>query len=303
MSGRGLFCSPHAIELKKRKDRSSGARRINLMAPLKSAAPFLLRKIGLCIPVTSPTFFGRRMKVVIPEMVSVAIWRDGYFEEDVCTYLLALLGPGDGFIDIGGHFGFFSMLARELVGEQGTVVTFEPMPSTRKLLLENMNDHAIHTKLHVIPAAAGATPGKLKFKDFGLTGSAFATSQTQRNTTVKLRGEVDVEVRTVDSVVEDLGITSLQLIKIDAENAEYDVVQGSLQTLRRLRPSIILEAGDIGDGDTETRRVVDLVMSQGYEPFEFRDWSLCPHKVTQHYGYQNLLMIPIEKAREMLATA
>lgn len=290
----------YGIELKKRHSRSLGTSRINVAAPVKSAAPFLLRKAGLPVHVAATTFFHRRMKVVLPEMVSVAIWRDGYFEEDVCAYLLALLRPGDCFIDVGGHFGFFSMLARELVGVQGTVVTFEPMPSTRKILMENMNEHAGPAMHYLIPAAAGAKVGKLSFKDFGLTGSAFATSGTERNSSVKLRGEVDVDVRTVDSVIEDLQVPSLRLMKIDAENAEFDVVQGSLGTIRALRPAIILEAGDASGEHSSTRRVIDVLLAEGYSPYEFYNWVLRPHAVTQSYGYQNLLMIPQEMVAEVV---
>ena len=78
----------------------------------------------------------------------------------------------------------------------------------------------------------------------------------------------------------------------------YEVVNGSQDVLRTLRPAVILEAGDAKEG--ATRRVVDLVMSEGYAPYEFHGWTLRPHTPAKDYGYQNLLLIPSEKAEEMI---
>jgi len=231
--------------------------------PVRTLLPYALELARIEREVDVDTFFGRKMRVVLPEGISVRIWRYGVFEEDVAYYLLKVLAPGDTFIDIGTHFGFFSMLARQIVGARGTVVSFEPMPRQRAVLETNMSAHSAPCTHHLIPAAAGAAPGKLMFKDLGIMGSAFATSRRIRDPRFKPLGEVEVDVCTVDRVMDDLALPSLRLMKIDAENAEYDVVQGSLQTIRRLRPSIILEAGDIGAVGSGTRRVVDLIISQG----------------------------------------
>lgn len=261
--------------------------------------PYALKQADVLRKELATTFFGRKMLIVLPEPVSVAIWRYGLFEQDVAFFLMSLLRPGDGFIDIGGHFGFFSMLGRELVGSMGAVVTFEPMPATREILIENMQKNAAPARHYLIPAAAGASSGKLMFKDFGLAGSAFATSSAERSTGLKFAGNVQVDVRTVDSVVEELELMSLRLMKIDAENAEYDVLQGALSTLRRLRPAIIIETED--SAVSSSRRVVDTLLAEGYRPFEFHDWMIRPHKVTETYGYLNLLMIPTEWSDDIVA--
>jgi FkbM family methyltransferase len=267
--------------------------------PFRIAYPYILERLGVETPRLVDTFFGRKMKVVLPEGISVRIWRYGVFEEDVAFYLLSVLRPGDTFLDVGTHFGFFSMLAREITGTKGTVISFEPMPSQRAILEENMARHAAPCRHHLIPAAAGARPGRVKFKDFGILGSAFATSKDGRDMRFAMRGEVDVELRTVDSVTQELGLTGLRLMKIDAENAEYDVLMGSLETIRRLRPAIILEAGDTTEG--ATKRAVDVLLSENYSANEFSDWSLKPHTVSDSYGYQNLLMVPAERIADMTA--
>lgn len=51
------------------------------------------------------TFWGGRMRVVLPETVSAAIYRDGIFEAEVAAMLVALLKPGMTFVGIGAHVG------------------------------------------------------------------------------------------------------------------------------------------------------------------------------------------------------
>ncbi|MBK8907405.1 MAG: FkbM family methyltransferase [Rhodospirillales bacterium] len=94
-----------------------------------------------------------------------------------------------------------------------------------------------------------------------------------------------------DPVVKELGLTSCKLVKIDAESAEMDVVQGALSTIGRLKPRIAIETGDSSQSGSTTRQVLDVLLAQGYLPYEFRDWELHPHSPKKKYGYQNLLLV------------
>ena len=52
---------------------------------------------------------------------------------------------------------------------------------------------------------------------------------------------VDVEVRSIDSLVDELGIERLDVLKIDVEGLEDAVLAGAERTLERFRPVTILE--------------------------------------------------------------
>jgi FkbM family methyltransferase len=257
--------------------------------PLRMVTPGVMRRVAAGTSARATTFFGRQMEIYLPEPVSISIWQYGFFEADVATFLIATLEPGGAFIDVGGHFGFFSMLGRELVGPEGVVATFEPMPATREILGRNMREHAAKSRHHLVPAAAGSRPGKLVFKDFGLCGSAFATSESQRCGDLKLLHEVEVAVRTVDDVVDELGFDRLSLIKIDAENAEAEVLAGAETTIERLKPALIIETGDMG-GST-ARPILDSLVRRGYIIFDFDAFSLVRHEPVERYGYDNFLLV------------
>lgn len=257
--------------------------------PLRLVLPPLLKASGSTIMRRATTFFGRSQNVVLPEPVSEAIWKYGFFEEDVSFYILMCLSPGNNFIDVGGHFGFFSMLGAEVVGEDGLVVTFEPMPKTRALLQENISKRAAKCRHSLVPAAAGREAGKMTFTDFGLVGSAYATSTHARTSSYREEGRIEVDVVSVDEIVTQLQLSRVDLIKIDAENAEAEVLAGAQNTIERFKPSLILETGDCQDA--LSKPVIESLIQRGYKAYEFSEFQLHEHKVKEAYAYQNLLMI------------
>lgn len=280
----------HIASLKKAAASQKQNRWLRLLrSPIGTGGPYALRALRTDLRAEAETFFGRRQSVVLPELVSVQIWRYGFFEMDVAYQLLSTLRPGDVFLDVGAHFGFFSMLGAEIVGEAGTVVSFEPMPANRGILETNMARNAARCTRHVVPAAAGRVAGRLTFKDFGLLGAAFATSKQVRSDDLDQVGEIEVDVTTVDRVVADLKLSRVDVIKIDAENAEDQVIAGAGRTIETMKPSLIVETGD--DGESRAHPILEDLMARGYAPFEFEDFSLKPHAVTGAYGYQNLLLV------------
>ena len=50
------------------------------------------------------------------------------------------ISPGDIVWDIGAHYGYFSLKASCLVGDEGKVLSIEPTPSTYKKLYANTSD-------------------------------------------------------------------------------------------------------------------------------------------------------------------
>src|SRR5204862_6451965 len=118
-----------------RASRSRGTR--GGAARWRELHPKLLRAVGLSHRAASTTFWNRRFDVVLPEGTSTHIWRYGFFESDVCTFMLRGLEPGMVFVDVGAHFGFFTLLGSDLVTGEGRVVALEPMPRTFRQLNRN----------------------------------------------------------------------------------------------------------------------------------------------------------------------
>src|SRR5688572_9607452 len=99
-------------------------------SPLKIVHTRWAKHFNKASIVTAEMFWGGKMKVVLPEIVSGHIFTYGFFDEEVCYYIIHSVDEGDVFVDVGSHFGSFSLLASSIVGPEGKVLSIDPTPST-----------------------------------------------------------------------------------------------------------------------------------------------------------------------------
>ncbi len=244
------------------------------------------------------TFWGGRITGTLPEAVSSLIWRFGYFDYGVSQTLLETLKPGGVFIDVGAHFGFFSLLANWLVGSTGRVVSVEAMPNTFERLMHNLNNHTTHKVFDAVNVAAYCKEDELTFQDYGLTFSSLNSAFGVRNESSEISSvhEIKVRAQPLDDIVAHFDLPKIDLVKIDAESSELYVLQGMSWIIEQHSPDIIVEIGDV-DGATggTSREIVDLLASSSYSPWRRRGGKLEPVQIKDSYGYDNFVFKPDNK--------
>jgi FkbM family methyltransferase len=256
--------------------------------------PPLLRKIGLKREVVADTFWKERFYGLLPEVVSSHIWRWGFFEEEVCYFLCTLLKDGMTFVDVGAHFGFFSLLASYLVGEQGRVIALEPAPQTHQQLLKNV---AGHSNISVFQRAAFSESRVLPFNDYGIEHSGYNSAFGIRSTDEQgpRANIIDVQAQRLDDLLDECAVNPIDVVKIDAESSEAYVLDGLRNTLTRFKPAIILETGDYErSGAPPTSMLVDTLSKAGYVAHEFTRGAITRHVIRDSYEYGNLLFVAKE---------
>lgn len=233
------------------------------------------------------------MNVVFPEIVSCFLYRYGFFEPDLTRIVIDSVNPGDVVFDIGTHLGYYSLLTSHLVGPQGQVHSFEPTRHTHEVVRSNVQARGNVTLTN---AAAWSETTELKFKDYGMTMSAFnslyeakledAVARTLQPT------EYTVSALSIDEYVAAKGVRP-SFIKIDAENAEHDILVGMKRTLTDMRPLVTLEVGDVKAGNhKDSAAAVRLLIQHGYRVKEWKDGRLHDHTPTASYLHANLLFVP-----------
>ncbi len=273
-----------------RASRSRVTRRVT--APWKELYPKLLRAVGLSHRASSKTFWNGRFDVVLPEGTSTHIWRYGFFESDVCTFMLRGLEPGMVFVDVGAHFGFFTLLGSDLVTGEGRVVALEPMPRTFRQLNRNASRNNPFRNITPLNAAAYSANTTLLFRDYGLVDSAMDSAFGQRNTGGERGkvGTVQVTARTCDEVVATLGLRRVDLVKIDAESSELHVLFGAERLIQKFAPLLIVEVGDFDlPGVARSRDLVSWLTQRGYVAYECRQGDIVRHEPRETYASGNLL--------------
>ena len=133
--------------------------------------------------------------------------------------------------DLGANVGIVSTLAAKRGAE---VYAFEPNPDCFRRLLKSTLKNHLEARTHAFNVALGAEVGKgsLQVVRGGTTGGTVVTGaggeQARR-----------VSVTTLDQIVAAVGISRIDLLKIDVEGAEADVLRGAERALALTERTII----------------------------------------------------------------
>lgn len=183
--------------------------------------------------------FDYRMIVALPDGLDIFLCGCKTHDSELrfAKWMIQTLQPRDTFFDVGAHFGFFSLLAAQLVEENGKVISFEPAAIAANILHNNIERLR---QVRMVQAAVGESTGSVMFME-GKPGqtesSGIMSAEEEENETIQ--GNL-VNCISLDdfSAKEKIYPTA---IKIDAEGSELKVLKGMSQLLQAQKPTIIME--------------------------------------------------------------
>lgn len=150
------------------------------------------------------------------------------------------LHRGDAFMDVGANIGYLSAIGADLVGSEGQVHSFEPVPRYFQRLLRLAE---LNPDYKIVPSACAAG-------DAPTSSTIYVTRKPGQSTLVagyKNGAEVvsaaEIPVIRLDSYIESHHVERVGVIKIDAEGFELRVLEGLQGCLERtaVLPAIICE--------------------------------------------------------------
>lgn len=174
--------------------------------------------------------------------------------------------PGDIVVDVGAGSGLETLPFARRVGAAGCVIAIEAHPLMFRCLeaVRRLNRLSNVTTVH---AAVGSVNQDVLISD----GSNY-----QANTTLTERG-VAVPGRTLDSILDSLGIDRIDLLKMNIEGAERAAVEGMNRTIAITRHVAIGchdFLADWGRGELmRTRSVVETFLRRHHFEVTLRDDS------------------------------
>lgn len=202
---------------------------------------------------------------------------------------LALVAPGQVVFDIGANRGHFTRLFSLIVGANGSVHAFEPVPGTFSTLSESMAGYPKNFRLNRFAFGENASiatigvprgdDGQASLRDH-VHGSWESAGAIQR---------FECEVRKLDDYASDL--QRMDFIKCDVEGAELLVLKGGGGALARLKPMLWIECNPDWTrafGYTPADLVAELRVL-GYDRFYLDENQLKPVQDLKNPGGGNLL--------------
>ena len=178
------------------------------------------------------------------------------------------------FFDIGSNTGSFIFLP--LLNSTIKCFAFEPNPNAYQALSENVKLNELENNVSPYNIGVWNEAKELELKiptdttDSGL--ATFGTDPTRFKYADK-DGKFTthtVQCKTIDELFVELGLQSLDLIKIDTEGSELNILKGGATTIKEFKPSILLEFDNKNTTQFGYMRddIVDLLKSYGYTTFK-----------------------------------
>lgn len=181
-------------------------------------------------------------------------------------------------LDIGAHFGLFSLAALHYGGPQALAVAVDPSPTAVRIVKIQARLNNVSERLQVIRASVSDRAGWQSMIAVGVLASGYYVAPLDGYPESELSQTKSV---TLDGLVDELRVTPTH-IKIDVEGSEAAVLRGGRKTLSQTSaPILFLEihneiVGSLGGNPLET---LDLLRDYGYETFTAEDLPLDSDKI------------------------
>ena len=170
------------------------------------------------------------MALRLPDLVQSHIFFFGIWEPHITAFINDRLSAGSIFIDVGANVGYYTLLAAQIVGDEGHVVAIEASPSVFKQLQRNLDLNGFQN-VTLCNEAASDSEGTLKvFLNDESNLGASSTVPLIAHTRNQLF-EAEVPARTLLAIVGKERLLNARMIKIDVEGAEASVIRGILDLL------------------------------------------------------------------------
>ncbi len=260
-----------------------------LKAPFKTIPYFFMIYVAYKHPykVKYKTLWGDKMSFYLPE--GNAIYYYGFFEANLTNFLLNFIESGDTVFDVGAHVGYYTMLSSTLVGEKGQVHSFEPTPRTFQTLKSNTS---LKTNVTINNNAVLDKETEIEFVDYGPKYSAFNSFQKRTGDEMAFLSQPEkIKVKTIslDKYTTEKNLIP-NFIKIDAEGAEYLILEAMIDILKNKKPIVTIEVAGEEEWKENCEKSIAFLQSHGYIAYEIDlNGYVKQHTQQATYSYDNLL--------------
>ncbi len=137
-------------------------------------------------------------------------------------------------LDIGSHYGVFTLAALHYGGLRSRVIAVDPSPFAQSIFKTNLKLVGVSNRVNFINGAVGEKTGTLPMLSTGAAGEYMFVSSTQRSDAKR------ITLHTINSIIE-MTEQKPTHIKIDVEGYEEQVITGGKTYLEKEKPKLFLE--------------------------------------------------------------
>lgn len=166
------------------------------------------------------------------------------------------INRGDTVVDIGGHIGTFTLFVASK-SKTANIFVFEPLPENFKMIKRNLLLNGIKN-VKLFQLAVGSRVGRQILHIDSENNGANSFYESDSDKIIQVNTTTLKEIFLVNKIKE------INLLKIDAEGAEYDIILNcNNQDLKRIR-KIVLEYHDYLSPIFDIKKIINKLTSSGF---------------------------------------
>jgi FkbM family methyltransferase len=160
-------------------------------------------------------------------------------------------------VDIGANIGYYALLEARLVGRRGRVIAVEPVPENACMFLRNVRANG-YENVTFRQVAISNRNGMCK-----MHLSTRSNHHSLHNVPWQT-ADLEVPVCTLDALLKDEVVPSLDLIRMDWEGHEIVLLDGMAATIDKYHPRLLVEVHPHIVGPDATIDYVQRLQLLGY---------------------------------------
>jgi FkbM family methyltransferase len=189
----------------------------------------------------------------------------GVYEKAETAFFLNACSSGMTFLDIGANVGYYTALALAATGGDGRIIAMEPDPENFEYLQQTVIANS-GQNVQCVKRAAAERAGRTQ-----LFVSDTNRGDNRLYPNELANGSIEIEAIAVDDQLAELGVDTVDLIKIDVQGYEGKVFAGMTKLLSRSPKLLIMSEFwpyGLRSVGSDPRSVLDSLEGYGFRLFE-----------------------------------
>lgn len=190
-------------------------------------------------------------------------------------------------VDVGAHVGTMS-LAFARMCPRARVIAFEMVPATFETLRRN-----VQPVERILPQCVGLSDESGEVT-IAIESDGQLNSLRNRTTSPPDAGSVSVRVRRLDDLAPELGISTIDLLKVDAEGFDLQVMKGAAGLFAAGRVGAVYAEVDFGNSSRTHGNFGEIaawLAPHGLYPLAFYDPIVLARDGAPYLDYTNVLFV------------
>jgi FkbM family methyltransferase len=184
-------------------------------------------------PIRTKTINGITYELDLREVIDSSLYFTSTYEVKIDQLFEKYVKPGSTVIDIGANIGLHTLRSALLTGDKGKVIAIEPSTWAINKLRRNLElNPFLSSSVTILKVALGAQPQKSS--TIGFQSSYRLSGRNQVSPEV-------VDVLTLDQAIQQSELYLIDVIKIDVDGHEVGILFGSISSLSKFLPTLIVE--------------------------------------------------------------